>query len=48
MQTIYNKKLISPVSAIASNGGVIWTLAGEDVDGNKALLLSILRQTQLI
>ncbi|MES2398336.1 MAG: T9SS type A sorting domain-containing protein [Bacteroidota bacterium] len=40
MQTIYNKKLISPVSAIASNGGVIWTLAGEDVDGNKALLLS--------
>lgn len=40
MQTIYNKKLISPVSAIASNGGVIWTLAGEDVDGNKAVLLS--------
>lgn len=40
MQTVYNKKLISPVSAIASGGSEIWTLAGEDVDENKAILIS--------
>ena len=40
MQTIYNKKLISPVYAIASGGSKIWTLAGEDANGNKAILIS--------
>ncbi len=40
MQTIYNKKLISPVYAIASGGSKIWTLAGEDENGNKAILIS--------
>lgn len=40
MQTIYNKKLTSPVNAVASSGSKIWTLAGEDADGNKAILIS--------
>lgn len=40
MQTIYNKKLISSVNAIASGGSKIWTLAGEDSIGNKAILIS--------
>lgn len=40
MQTIYNKKLISPVDTIASGGSKIWTLAGEDSIGNKAILIS--------
>lgn len=40
MQTIFNKKLISPVYAIASDGSEIWTLAGEDINGNKAILIS--------
>ena len=40
MQTIYNKKLISPVNATASGGSKIWTLAGEDSIGNKAILIS--------
>lgn len=40
MQTIYNRKLISPVSATASGGSKIWTLAGEDAHGNKAILVS--------
>jgi len=40
MQTIYNKKLISPVYAVTSGGSKIWTLAGEDSTGNKAMLIS--------
>ncbi|MBK7427960.1 MAG: T9SS type A sorting domain-containing protein [Saprospiraceae bacterium] len=40
MQTTYNKKLTSSVSAIASGGSKIWTLAGEDSVGNKAILIS--------
>ena len=40
MQTIYNRKLISPVDTIASGGSKIWTLAGEDSVGNKAILIS--------
>jgi len=40
MQTIYNKKLISPVYALASGSSKIWTLAGEDANGNKAILIS--------
>jgi len=40
MQTLYNKKLLSPVFAFASGGSKIWTLAGEDTNGNKAILIS--------
>lgn len=40
MQTTYNKKLISPVYSAASGGSIIWTLAGEDANGNKAILIS--------
>jgi len=40
MQTVFNKKLISPVDTIASGGSKIWTLSGEDVNGNKAILIS--------
>jgi len=40
MQTIYNKKLNSPVDPIASGGSKIWVLAGEDANGNKAVLVS--------
>lgn len=40
MQTKYNRKLISPVYTTASGGSVIWTLAGEDTNGNKAILIS--------
>ena len=40
MQTIYTKKLISPVCDTASGGSKIWTLAGEDANGNKAILIS--------
>lgn len=40
MQTIYNKKLISPIDTVASGGSKIWTLAGEDINGNKAVLVS--------
>jgi len=40
MQTLYNKKLVSPVSALASGGSKIWTLAGKDISGNKAILIS--------
>jgi len=40
MQTVFNKKLISPVDTIASGGSKIWTLAGEDISGNKAILIS--------
>lgn len=40
MQTVFNKKLISPVDTIASGGSKIWTLSGEDISGNKAILIS--------
>lgn len=40
MQTVYNRKLTSPVHAIASGGSTIWTLAGEDSIGNRAILIS--------
>lgn len=40
MQKTYNKKLISPVYVLASGGSKIWTLAGEDINGNKAILIS--------
>lgn len=40
MQTVFNKKLISPVNAIASGGSKIWTLSGEDSSGNTAILIS--------
>lgn len=40
MQKTYTKKLITPVSNIASGGSKIWTLAGEDSLGNKAILIS--------
>ncbi len=40
MQTTYNKKLSSPVNATASLGAKVWTLAGQDPSGNKAILIS--------
>ncbi|HPE09693.1 MAG TPA: T9SS type A sorting domain-containing protein [Saprospiraceae bacterium] len=40
MQTIYNKKLVTPVFSTASGGSIIWSLAGEDDKGNKAILIS--------
>ncbi|OFY50847.1 MAG: hypothetical protein A2X22_01435 [Bacteroidetes bacterium GWF2_49_14] len=40
MQTHYNKKLVTPVFAQASGGSKIWTLAGEDSKGNKAILIA--------
>ncbi|MHB1278675.1 MAG: T9SS type A sorting domain-containing protein [Bacteroidia bacterium] len=40
MQTQYTKKLLSPVYDTASGGSVIWTLAGMDTNGNRAILIS--------
>lgn len=40
MQTEYKIKLISPVFSIASGGTKVWSLAGENTSGEKAIIVS--------
>lgn len=40
MQSEFNKKLISSVYAIASGGTKVWSLAGQNTSGEKAIIVS--------